>query len=162
MLHNSSKSYLKFSDVSVKKTIKKNLLLICNQYLLRKFEAEEKKKAPTTLQPGKKEETHCSSSYYFADEQGSSHGKTTLIWCGIFAKRYWPRDDRANLQRFSWGNVQQYKTTRLHQLKEIAPMWMDTVRRILRGKRSHSKKDLNAPFPLKLLGVEAFGSISWC
>lgn len=24
------------------------------------------------------------------------------------------------------------------------------------------KKDLNDPFPLKLLGVEAFASISWC
>ena len=108
MLHNSSKSYLNFSklaDVLVIKTIKKNLLLVCNWYLLWKFEAEKKKKGSDYLQPGKKEETHCSSGYYFADEQGLSHGKTTLIWYGRFANRYWPRDDRANLQRFSWGNV---------------------------------------------------------
>lgn len=93
-----------FADISAKKYNKE---FAANKQLvsLKKVWGREKKMAATILQPGEKEETHCSSGYYFADEQGWSHGKITLIWYGIFAKCYWPRDDRAHLQRFSWGNI---------------------------------------------------------
>lgn len=80
MMHKPSKSYL-------------------NYYYLTEVRGREKRKKESA--PRKEDR----NTLYFAEEPGWSHGKTTLMQYCVFAKHYSCRGDRANLQKFSWGNV---------------------------------------------------------